>query len=85
MRNVLVFATSVDSVLAVRTLSQSLDALCGANSWNFDLDDCDRVLRITSDADPVVVAGMIHCHGFCCEELSDQVPQDEILRQLQAQ
>jgi len=85
MRNVLVFATSVDSVLAVRTLSQSLDALCGATSWNFDLDDCDRVLRVTSDVDPVVVAGMIHCHGFCCEELRDKVPQDDILKQLQAQ
>lgn len=83
MKNVLVFATSVDSVLAVRTLSQSLDALCGANNWNFDLDDCDRILRVTSDSDPVVIAGMIHCHGFSCQELNDEIPQDEMLRQLQ--
>lgn len=85
MKNVLVFATTVDSVLAVRNLSQSLDALCGVNQWNFDLDDSDRILRVTSDADPVVIAGMIHCHGYNCEELSDQLPQDEMLHQLHVQ
>lgn len=76
MKNILVFATSVDSVLAVHALSHDLNTAAGVNTWNFDLDDCDRILRVTSPVDADRIVYVLQTHGFDCAELSDAVPQD---------
>ncbi len=71
MKQVLVFKTSVDSsedVMAVEPLLNSL--LNETERWSFDLEDCDRVLRVETEfirADSIIekLAGA----GVMCAEL----------------
>ncbi len=69
---VLVFKTSVDDPQSVRSLKPDLDRLAGKGKWNFDLSDCDRILRIST---PTVKAEMaiqlLQYFGFLCTELED--------------
>lgn len=70
--NVLVFKTSVENVDHVKYLSPKLNALAGDGSWNFDLADCDRILRIVSDRlEAREAALLLHNFGFICSELED--------------
>lgn len=40
--------------------------------WNFDLEDCDKILRIESAAAVAeAVNKLLHEKGFYCEELTD--------------
>lgn len=77
MNNVLVFSTSVSSLPEARSLAAVLDRLAGHMRWNFDLTDCDRILRITSTVDADAIIGALHLQGFRCEELGDEVPEVE--------
>jgi hypothetical protein len=43
-----VFKTSVTSDYQVKWLCSILDSHIGQNNWNFDPDDCDRILRLAS-------------------------------------
>jgi hypothetical protein len=37
---------------------------------NFDLDDCDKILRIDSEENIVLkITGLLNTHQFNCEEL----------------
>jgi len=37
---------------------------------NFDLDDCDKILRIDSEENIVLkITGLLNIHQFFCEEL----------------
>jgi len=68
---VLVFKTSVDE-LSVRTLKPELDQLAGKGKWNFDLSDCDRILRIASAQVKAESAiELLSYFGFACAELED--------------
>ena len=69
--NVLVFKTTVEDTESVRTLSSRLDSLAGRGHWNFALDDCDRILRITSDVRPEMAISILAESGFDCLELED--------------
>jgi len=70
--NVLVFKTSVETTDHVNRLSPKLNALAGYGSWNFDLSDCDRILRIVSDhVNPETAIQLINSLGFVCHELED--------------
>ena len=63
-----VFKTSVTSKLEVQHLKPHIDKI--VSTWNFDLQDCDNILRIESEED--VVLNIIHVlkvHDFICEEL----------------
>ncbi|HQQ97516.1 MAG TPA: hypothetical protein PLX35_09635 [Cyclobacteriaceae bacterium] len=70
--NVLVFATTVQTSLQVRLVQPHLDRLAGKGGWNFDLADCDRILRITR---PGICAEqairLVEQLGFQCTELED--------------
>ena len=73
MKEVLVFRTSVDRPNDVAQLSPLLDLLMNQNEkWNFDLEDCDKILRvevIQLQAD--VIIHQLACKGFYCAELLD--------------
>jgi hypothetical protein len=73
MRNqVLVFKTSVTSFEEVETLHPALEMLTDRKQWNFDLEDCDRILRVESPhVCPEKVIGLLSEMGFSCEELAD--------------
>jgi hypothetical protein len=70
--NVLVFKTSVETPDQIQYLTPKLNALAGQGSWNFDLADCDRILRIVSDSvNPETAIHLINSLGFMCDELED--------------
>lgn len=43
-----VFKTSVNSDYEVKLLTPTLNKYFGVSSWNFDLEDCDNILRLDS-------------------------------------
>jgi hypothetical protein len=70
--DVLVFKTSVEDTESVLSLSSRLDSLAGTGHWNFALDDCDRILRITSpNVRPEMAIRILVESGFDCLELED--------------
>lgn len=70
--NVLVFKTSVADPLIVKALKPSLDKLVGEGKWNFDLADCDKILRIASASIKAESAIELMSHfGVQCSELED--------------
>jgi hypothetical protein len=68
-----VFKTSVKTKSAAKELRPHLDGLSKPNSWNFDLEDRDKILRITG---PREILGktikLLQDHGYECEELEDE-------------
>jgi hypothetical protein len=72
--NVLVFKTSVDDPLLVKALKPSLDNLAGEGKWNFDLSDCDKILRIASaTVKPESTIELMSRLGIACAEASAPV------------
>ena len=65
-----VFKTSVQSPRDAHALVAGLRELEMAGRCNFDLDDCDRILRIESSRNisPAVIH-FLDAKGFRCEEL----------------
>lgn len=69
---VYVFKTSVDTSEAVNQIYPYLDSVLPGSAWNFDLDDCDNILRIKSETEVmIVVCQLLTAKGFECHELSD--------------
>ncbi|MEZ4810258.1 MAG: hypothetical protein R2819_07845 [Allomuricauda sp.] len=71
MKTVLVFKTSVTAEKQIKTLRPLLNALVNRNGyWNFDLEDCDNILRVETQSLPALtVSSLLHNNGFSCEEL----------------
>ncbi|MEL6917204.1 MAG: hypothetical protein AAFO99_05680 [Bacteroidota bacterium] len=71
MKTVLVFKTSVTKNKEISRLSPLLNELINSNGrWNFDLEDCDKILRVETlkpHAMPIVT--VLQGNGFLCEEL----------------
>ncbi|WP_162847703.1 hypothetical protein [Flavobacterium foetidum] len=62
-----VFKTSVDNPSKFESASALLNELLPGTLWNFDLEDCDNILRIDSDLD---IPNLILNNGiFDCIEL----------------
>ena len=69
---VLVFRTSVETSQAVSQLKPLLDSFAGEGRWNFALDDCDRILRISStEINPESAISLLKERGFNCSELEN--------------
>ncbi len=68
---VLVFKTSVKHQKEVKQLRPLLNALVDwEGRWNFDLDDCDNILRIeTRKLQAAIISSALQVQGFACEEL----------------
>ena len=45
-KEISIFRTSVNSENEVRQLKPLLDVIIGSKNWNFDLEDCDNILRV---------------------------------------
>jgi len=71
MTTVLVFKTSVTKPNQIRRLRPLLNRLMnGAGKWNFDLEDCDNILRVeTHRLNPAEISNVFKLYGFYCEEL----------------
>jgi len=67
-----VFKTSVRLKKEVRQLTPHLNDLLRQSKWNFDLEDCDKILRIDTSTDKTeTIVKLLHNKGFDCEELTD--------------
>lgn len=65
-----VFKTSVSTKDQVNTLKPYINKVLPNEKWNFDLEDCDRILRIDSEENIVPkIVGLLNIHEFYCEEL----------------
>ncbi len=71
MKTILVFRTSVSNKGRVKNLTPYLDRLINENGrWNFDLEDCDNILRVeTERPDVVAISNLLRKQGYVCEEL----------------
>ena len=70
--NVLIFKTSVETSDQIQYLFPKLNALAGQGQWNFDLSDCDRILRIiSSEIEANDASLLLRNFGFSCSELED--------------
>jgi len=68
--DVLVFATSVEKPRQVSRVKPLLTAVPSINDWNFDLEDCDNILRIEAkDVSPRYIESLLQTAGFECREL----------------
>ncbi len=67
IKTVLVFKTSVNYKKQIKLLAESLDQI---GNWNFDLEDCDHILRVetTINRKNKIIA-LLQEHGLKCEEL----------------
>ncbi len=67
---ILVFKTSVykrTQVNQVRILLESIPAII---KWNFDLEDCDNILRIVANQlSAHQIESVLQTAGFTCQEL----------------
>lgn len=67
---ILVFKTDVTSKKKVSKVSPLLTSFPTIQQWNFDLDDCDKVLRVVGNGlAPGFVESLLHTAGFNCQEL----------------
>ena len=68
--DILVFATSVEKPRQVNRIKPLLTAVPSINDWNFDLEDCDNILRIEAkDVCPRYIETLLKTAGFECREL----------------
>jgi hypothetical protein len=68
---ILVFKTNVTSKRKVgKVRALLLTSFPSIQQWNFDLEDCDKVLRIVAtDLHPKSVESLLQTAGFSCHEL----------------
>jgi hypothetical protein len=65
-----VFKTNVGSIAESVLLLDQLHACFPSFKINFDLEDCDRILRIEgTDICIKTVSGILSSHNFTCEVL----------------
>lgn len=67
-----VFKTNITTQENADIISAELQQLFPRTIVNFDLDDCDNILRLKGEGIslPGVIAHL-ECRGFACEELPD--------------
>lgn len=67
-----VFTTSIKTKQEVGQLTPHLNDLLKQAKWNFDLEDCDKILRIDTETEIIqTVINLLHNNGFDCDELVD--------------
>jgi hypothetical protein len=67
-----VFKTTVKSQNDITQLEPHLKKLIGKADWNFDLEDCDNILRVESEVhNSHEIIKVLQNLGFNCEELPD--------------
>ena len=65
-----IFKTSVKTKNQVKKLKPHIDKILPNEKWNFDLEDCDKILRIDSDENIVLkITDLLNIHKFYSEEL----------------
>ncbi|HOZ86205.1 MAG TPA: hypothetical protein PL029_00540 [Bacteroidia bacterium] len=72
MLTVEVFKTNVQAADAAQMIVESLNKRCPDSEINFDLEDCDHILRVASDKINIqLIISVLSELGYCCELLAD--------------
>jgi hypothetical protein len=67
---IFVFKTSVKTKTQAKQLKLPIDTILPNAKWNFDLKDCDKILRVDSEENVVLkIIDLLHIHNHSCEEL----------------
>jgi hypothetical protein len=67
---IFVFKTSVKTKMQVKKLKPHIDKRLPKAKWNFDLEDIDKILRIDSKENIVlIIMDLLNIHNYSCEEL----------------
>ena len=67
---VYVFKTSVKFKKQIKEIAKELDKVNKIQKWNFDLEDCDKILRIEAKKlNPSKINSLLNTLGFHCTEL----------------
>jgi len=65
-----VFKTSVKTKKQVKQLKPAINKIMQPEQWNFDLQDCDHILRIDSEENIVLkIIDLLKEHNYSCAEL----------------
>ena len=68
--DILVFITSVEKPEQVSKVRPLLTAVQAIRDWNFDLEDCDNILRVeANNISPRYIESLLQTAGFNCTEL----------------
>jgi hypothetical protein len=80
VKNIWIFRTSVLHHEDASNLATVLDSLMHVgDKWNFDLEDCDHILRVeTHVVQPFVIIEQLTMAGYTCAELGDDIPGGSI-------
>lgn len=71
MITILVFRTNIKYLKEVKTLKNDLESIKGITKWSFDLDDCDKVLRVTGiSVNAQEIISLLNQNDFTCLELN---------------
>ncbi|MCG8576400.1 MAG: transporter suffix domain-containing protein [Flavobacteriales bacterium] len=67
---VYVFKTSITNETDILIVQSQFDTLLKGTKWNFDLEDCDNILRVESRSNITqTVIEILNEHNYECEEL----------------
>lgn len=67
---VYIFKTSVKTKKALKELAPKFDKFIPNSKWNFDLDDCDKILRVDSkEATSQQIIEFLKLQQVDCSEL----------------
>jgi hypothetical protein len=65
-----IFKTSVKTKNQVKGLKPHIDTILPNQKWNFDLEDCDKILRVESEENIASkIKNLLNTQRFHCEEL----------------
>ena len=65
-----IFKTSVQTRLQVKDLEPHINKILPNEKWNFDLEDCDKILRIECEENLASkIMYLLNFHQFNCTEL----------------
>lgn len=68
--HLIIFKTSVATQQQALQLKPLLNALPLIREHNFDLEDCDSILRIVStDLQPHLICDLLQTEGYICETM----------------
>ncbi len=67
---VFIFKTNVQTKNQIQSLKLELDSLFSETHWNFDLEDCDNILRVESEYYiQETVIKLLENNNLFCKEL----------------
>lgn len=70
--NILIFKTNISNMEERERLALLLDNESAIHHWNVDMEDCDKVLRVTTELlQPEAIISITQQAGLLCSELTD--------------